>query len=412
VTRPVVLTVSELTRRIRHRLEGDPALAMVWVRGELSNCRLHTSGHLYFTLKDAQSSLRCVMFRSQASELGFLPENGLAAVVRGRIGLYERDGTYQLYVEEMTPEGVGSLFLAIEQLKRRLEAEGLFDRARKRKLPLLPRAVGVVTSPTGAVLRDIITVGRRRFPGIRLVLAPVPVQGETAPPAIARGIRLLGRLPEVDVIVLARGGGSFEELAAFNSETVARAVHACPVPVVSAVGHETDFTIADLVADVRAPTPSAAAEMVVPARSEAVRHLSSLLGRARAAAVAGTERRRRRLGLTAGATVLVRAPDRLARLRQQLDDLGRMREVALARHLEQSRAALAALGGRLDGLSPLATLKRGYSLCRRLPSGELVRSVAGLAPGDELEVLVADGEADCIVRAVRERDVGRGGRTW
>ncbi|MDQ7792985.1 MAG: exodeoxyribonuclease VII large subunit [bacterium] len=401
--RATVLSVGELTRRIRQRLESDPFLAQVWVRGEVSNCRLHSSGHLYLTLKDAEASLRCVMFRSRAAVLAFRPGDGLAVIARGRVGVYDRDGSYQLYVEEMVPEGVGSLFLAFEQLKTRLEAEGLFDPSRKRPLPLLPRAVGVVTSPTGAAIRDIITVSKRRYPGVRLVVAPVLVQGDAAPGDIARGIGLLGRLPEIDVIIVGRGGGSFEELAPFSSETVARAIHASRVPVVSAVGHETDFTIADLVADIRAATPSAGAELAVPSRIELRARVASLAGRIAAALVAGQARRRQAWGRTAGAAALARAPDRVDRWRQRLDDLGRSQGRSVARALEQSASRLRVLTGRLDGLSPLATLGRGYSLCRKLPGGELVRSVAVLGPGDRVRVMVADGEADCRVDEVRSR---------
>ncbi len=401
-----VLSVGEITRRIRLRLEGDPFLAQVWVRGEISNYRPHASGHAYFTLKDSQASLRCVMFRSRATELAFKLANGLAAIAQGRIGVYDRDGSYQLYVEQVMPEGVGSAFLALEQLKARLDGEGLFAAGRKRRLARFPRAVGVVTSPSGAVLRDILKVSRRRYPGVRLILAPAAVQGEGAPAEVARGIELLARVAEVDVIIVARGGGSLEELSAFNSELVARAIHASPVPVVSAVGHETDFTIADLVADVRAPTPSAGAEMAVVSRGELQQHLASLTSRALGALADTMAAGRERLHRAMASVGFVRAPDRLSGMRQRVDELARQLGSAATRNRERAGDRLQSLLWRLEGLSPLATLARGYVICRELLSGRLVRSAGAVAEGDRVGLEFVDGTAECRVDRVRTREGG------
>ncbi|HSW10597.1 MAG TPA: exodeoxyribonuclease VII large subunit [Bacillota bacterium] len=401
-----VLSVAEVTRRIRLRLEGDPSLAQVWIRGEISNYRPHVSGHAYFTLKDSQASLRCVMFRGRAVELPFQLANGLAAIVQGRIGVYDRDGAYQLYVEQVMPDGVGSAFLAFEQLKARLDKEGLFAAGRKRRLPRFPRAVGVVTSPSGAALRDILTVSRRRYPGVRLILAPAAVQGESAAAEVARGIALVSQVAEVDVVIVARGGGSLEELSAFNSELVARAIHASPIPVVSAVGHETDFTIADLVADVRAPTPSAGAEISVPSRGELKQHLSSLTRRGLAALAETVAAQRERLRRAMGSVGLVRAPDRLSGMRQRIDQLSRQLASTATHRRERAGDRVQSLIGRMHGLSPLATLARGYAICRDLPSGKLIRSARVLTGGDRIALEFVDGAAECLVDRVRAREGG------
>src|SRR3990170_5310628 len=261
-----VLTVSQLTSEIRAVLEST--LGEIWVEGEISNCRLWNTGHLYFTMKDGGSQIRAVMFRSAVRSLKFKPEDGLHVVARGRVSVYEPKGEYQLVCDQMEPRGLGALQLAFEQLKKRLQAEGLFDAARKRPLPALPRKIGVVTSLDGAAIRDIINVLRRRYANAHLVIRPTRVQGEGAALEIARALKAIGRVPGVDVVIVGRGGGSIEDLWAFNEEVVARAIALMPVPVISAVGHETDVTIADFVADLRAPTPSAAAEIVVKAKEE------------------------------------------------------------------------------------------------------------------------------------------------
>jgi exodeoxyribonuclease VII large subunit len=391
-----VLTVRALTLYIRQLLERDDVLGAVWVRGEISNFKHHTSGHLYFTLKDEQSQIRCVMFRSRAQLLRFRPENGQTVVVGGAVTVYERDGNYQLYVEEMEPAGIGALHLAFAQLKAKLEAEGLFDQERKRQLPLLPRRVGVVTSLTGAAIRDIITVARRRFPNVNLVIAPALVQGEEAPASLIAALQGLARVPGIDVIIIGRGGGSLEELWAFNDEMVARAVAACPVPVVSAVGHETDVTICDFVADLRAATPSAAAELAVPSRAELKGVADGFRLRMLSAVRRLLERKRSRVKALATRPVLLRPQGRLMQDRQRIDQLARRVAVFAGRLVSDRRGRLRALAGRLDALSPLAVLSRGYSITLG-PGGQAVRSAAEVAEGDPVQVLLHLGRLFCRV---------------
>lgn len=390
-----VVTVLEVTRRIKGNLEGDPGLRGVRVRGELSNFKIHTSGHAYFTLKDRHSALRCVMFRSRRAYLSLLCRDGDAVIATGSLGVYERDGLYQLYVESLVRDGTGDLREEFERLKARLEAEGLFDPSRKRRIPRLSRRVGVVTSPTGAALRDVVSVGRRRFPKCRLVIAPVLVQGEAAPASIASAILTLNQIDDIDVIIVGRGGGSQEELAAFNTEEVARAVFSSTVPVISAVGHETDFTIADLVADARAPTPSAAAEMAFPDRFEIERHLGALSERMGVALTRRHAEAARHLASLAGRPVLSRPLEALNQVKQEVDELSSRLQRAFSRIVEKKTAEARELYSRLDALSPLAVLSRGYSVCLILPGREVLRSVREVKGGDRLSVVLKDGEVHC-----------------
>ncbi len=390
-------SVGELTAYLRGLLESDALLSEVWVEGEISNLRTPSSGHVYFTLKDARAALRCVLFRSRKEALRFAPEEGLAVVVRGAVGIYEAMGQYQLYVEELVPVGQGALFLAFQQMKERLEREGLFDPAVKRPLPAFPRRIGLVTSRTGAVLRDILTVGRRRFPGMNFLLIPVPVQGEQAPAAIRQALERAGR-EELDLVILARGGGSLEELWAFNDEGVARAIRACPVPVVSAVGHETDFTIADFAADRRAPTPSAAAEICVPDRRELERRIGQARGRLAAALRRAADRGRLRWMRQTEA--LRRFPRRLEERSHALDALELRLRAAGGAAAHRGRSRVEALAGRLAALSPLGVLSRGYAVCRVWPEGPVVSSVEQTAPGERLAVRLKDGRLCCAVEEV------------
>ena len=395
-----LLTVRELTRYVKGLLDEDPFLQSVWVQGEISNFKWHHSGHVYFTLKDDAAQIKVVMFRSHASRLRFRPENGMQVIVQGNVTVFERDGVYQLYAAAMEPYGLGALHLEFEQLKRRLAAEGLFDEALKRPLPRLPRAVGLVTAPTGAAIRDMITVSCRRFPGMRLVLAPALVQGPEAPESLIRALTLVARVPEVDVIIIGRGGGSLEDLWAFNDERLARAIRACPVPVVSAVGHETDYTIADFAADLRAPTPSAAAEIVVPSRSELQGVVDGLKIRLAAAARRAVERRRIRLKALAERPVLQRPEGRLQQDRQRLDDLARRLEYLGGSLLAARRRELGGLAGRLEALSPLAVLSRGYAIART-EDGHVVKDAARLHVGDRLDVLLHKGSVRCQVEEIK-----------
>ena len=386
------LSVSDVTARIKALLEEDDELADVRVAGEISNLSRPASGHLYFTLKDEGAQIRCVMWRSAAVRLRRLPANGDAVVARGRISVYERDGQYQLYADSLVASGVGDLYQEFERLKAKLDAEGLFDAARKRALPAFPRVLGVVTSPTGAAFQDILNVLRRRWPLIEVALAPTLVQGEEAPPQIVRAIRALNDPAQgCDVILVARGGGSLEELWAFNDEQVARAIAGSRAPVVTGIGHEVDFTLADFAADVRAPTPSAAAEIITPDIVElrqSVDALSAMLDEAMQARIdaarADLETLRRALRMLSPLGQLTRSRERVAELRLRCD-------AALAGRLVLWRAQLDGLRGRLESVSPTATLARGYAIVQRDRDGAVVRSVGDVAAGDALTVRVADG---------------------
>lgn len=435
-----VVSVSELTASLREILETT--FHDVWVEGELSNAKIWTTGHLYFTLKDGGAQIKGVMFRSALRYLKFKPEDGLHVVVRGRVSVYDPKGEYQLVGEHMEPHGFGSLQLAFEQRKKQLAAEGLFDQKRKRPLPALPRRIGIVTSIDGAALRDIIRVLRRRYPNANLVVAPSRVQGDDAAGEIVRALRLVGRIPGVDVVILGRGGGSLEDLWAFNEDQVARAIAACPVPVISAVGHETDFTIADFVADLRAPTPSAAAELVVRRKDDFCAHIDRLGDRLEGAIRNRVDRLRSRLsaviarpGLAGQRARLAmrgrhaaelssavrhaltdsmarrwrrhdqlrRALDqfdprhRLARVRAQLVAREGQLEMTLTRRLHLADSRFKSLAARLAGLSPLAVLARGYAVCWDDQRSHIIRHADSITPGDRVRVTLERGELRCAV---------------
>ena len=386
-----VWSVADLNRYLRQLLESDYRLQDLWVSGEISNLSRPASGHIYFTLKDAQATLRCVMWRSEVIRRSFLPRDGQAVEVHGQISIYEAGGQYQLYADTIRPAGEGALYQEFLRLKARLEAEGLFDPQRKHPLPAWPGRIGVVTSPTGAALRDVVNVLRRRFPLAVLILAPTPVQGAGAPASIVAALEAVNRHARPDVILLVRGGGSLEDLQAFNDEGVARAVAASQAPIVVGVGHETDFTIADFVADRRAPTPSAAAEIATPDRAD----LSAALQGARLALAASLgarlERLRWSLADQRSALRFASPGARVANGRQRVDELTR-RAVELLRHgLALRRANAAGLAQALRAVDPLAVLARGYALVLREDDLSLVRSVQQVAAGDRLRVRVSDG---------------------
>ncbi len=409
-----VYSVSDVNRYIKHVIEGDEALSGLWVRGEISNFTRHSSGHMYFSLKDAQARLKCVMFRGNNLRLRFVPADGMLVFVYGSVGMYEKGGDVQLYAEDMMPAGAGSLYLAFLQLREKLAAEGLFDAARKRALPGFPSVVAVVTSPTGAAVRDIINVISRRSPGTTILVVPAQVQGDEAPESIVRALGLVNRAGAlVDVVIVGRGGGSIEDLWAFNDERVARAIAACKVPVISAVGHETDFTIADFVADRRAPTPSAAAELAVPDMAETRRAILQLSLRLESAARAEVRRHGEQLERVARSHVF-RFPQEITREhRQRLADAYQRMSTVMTDRLSEKREAFGALAARLDVLSPLGTLARGYGIVRTLPGRRIVRSVRMVAPGDNIEVVLPDGGCECVVTTVEEGslDAGRGDET-
>ena len=440
-----VFTVTELTVRVRDLLEEQ--FFEIWVEGELSNCKIWNTGHLYFSLKDSSSQLRGFMFRSSLRYLKFKPGDGLRVIARGKLSVYEPKGEYQFVCEHLEPHGFGARQLAFDQLKKRLQEEGLFDAARKRPLPALPRKIGIVTSLDGAAIRDIIKVLRRRYANAHLVICPARVQGEDAAPEIARGLRQIARVPGVDVVILGRGGGSLEDLWAFNVESVARAIARVPVPVISAVGHETDVTIADFVADVRAPTPSAAAELVVAAKNDFCDRIDRLSDRLRAAARGRVQRLSRRIHVATSRPVFAGFPARVAMRGRQTAELShalarvirtglaardRRRQV-LERQLGSfdvgkrlggirtrlvgvdGRLAVAARGcqhravsqfgkiaGRLDTLSPLAVLGRGYAMAWNADRTRVLREASTVNPGDTVKVTLFSGELDCEVRSTAE----------
>lgn len=401
-----VYSVSELNKYIKGLLESDDFLAGVWIRGEISNFTLHSSGHMYFSLKDESGRLRCVMFRFQNSRLKFMPSEGMSVFAYGAIGMYERSGDVQLYVEEMIPSGTGSLYLAFLKLKEKLDKEGLFSPTRKRELPRFPHVVAVVTSPTGAAVRDVITVVSRRAPGVTVLVVPALVQGDGAPESIVRALELVNRAGFVDVAIVGRGGGSIEELMAFNDERVARAIAACTVPVISAVGHETDFTIADFVADRRAATPSAAAEMAVPDMDELGRTLFQLSLRLKSSIRTVISDKNGKLRSLERSHVF-RFPQELTRdCRQRLSMESDRLYAFTTGVLSAKREDFRALAGRLDGLSPLRTLARGYGFVRKLPAMGVVRSVRQVTPLEDLEIVLQDGSIAATVKSVKEESTG------
>jgi exodeoxyribonuclease VII large subunit len=392
-----IYRVSQITAYIKELFDSDYALQDLWLEGEVSNYSRAASGHVYFTLKDEEAQIRCVMWRSQVERQAYLPQDGEAILTHGRISVYEAGGRYQLYVDDIQPAGVGLLYLQFEALKERLAAEGLFDAERKRLLPPFPRRLGVVTSPAAAALRDIVNVLRRRYPLVEVVLSPTLVQGDEAPSQIVAAIEALNEHTDVDAIVVARGGGSLEELWAFNDERVARAIYASQAPVVTGVGHETDFTIADFVADVRAPTPSAAAEMAVPDRQELRGAVESWGGRVAQLMRGQIEEERRALQYREQILRRFSPQAQIDSYRQRIDDLMHSALAGLKHRLALAGERLRTLDSQLQTLSPLATLERGYAIARHLGTGKVVRSVAQVVAGDRLEVRVSDGQFESTV---------------
>ncbi|WP_018755134.1 exodeoxyribonuclease VII large subunit [Paenibacillus terrigena] len=445
-----ILSIKDLNRYIRMKLESDDLMQDVWIRGEISNFTHHSSGHMYFTLKDADSRIKSIMFASHNQRLAFRPKEGTKVIARGNVSVYERDGQYQFYATHMQPDGIGSLYLAYEQLKKKLDEEGLFAAHRKRPLPKFPRAIGVITSPTGAAVRDIIITLQRRYPTVPILLYPVLVQGTQAAPSIVKAIEGMNRHQEADVLIVGRGGGSLEELWAFNEEIVARAIYASGIPVISAVGHETDFTIADFVADLRAATPTAAAELAVPHHLELKQHFRRLEQRMAHALAMRMQQERDRLERLRRSPYfvhprkyLLQHAERLDRLTEQLHyrTQGLMRksderwsklqhrlvrrnpqeQVIFARKRVQSEThqllqsmqamlkeqKLKLMTGmkQLDALSPLKVMQRGYSLVYDEQEKRLIKSLADVQPGDMVHVKVNDGQLECQVWSMKGEDM-------
>jgi exodeoxyribonuclease VII large subunit len=388
------LTVSEVTRIIREALESLPPL---WVEGEVSNLTYHASGHIYFTLKDKNSELRAVMWRSNAAKLRFRLEEGTLIVVFGSIRIYEARGYYQISVEHIEPKGVGALAIAFEQLKKRLASEGLFDPSRKKPIPFLPRAIGIVTSPTGAALRDMLKIILTRFPA-HIIIYPARVQGEGAAQEISAGIAYFNKTLDVDVIIAGRGGGSLEDLWAFNEELVARAIFASQIPVISAVGHEIDITISDLVADVRAATPSHAAKFVVPDLEELHETLKNCSSRL-ILALANEEKSLRRELRSVGRSYIFRSPlEPIHEKLQRLDELYKLARANVTNSFSLRREKLASVATNLDSLSPLRTLSRGYSITTLAGSDSPLKSVQGIDVGAALETILSDGKLRSVIQ--------------
>ena len=385
-----ILSVSQLNEYLRMMMDGDRVLSSIFIRGEISNYKLYSSGHAYFTLKDEEGQLRAVMFRSYASRLLFAPADGMRVIVHGRVSVYGAGGQYQLYADEMQPDGAGSLALRYEQLKRKLEAEGLFDLSHKKPLPTFPRRIGVITSPTGAAIHDMINVLGRRFPLAEMILYPSMVQGAEAPLQLISGIEFFGATGMVDVIIIGRGGGSAEDLWAFNDETLARSVFACPVPVISAVGHESDFTICDFVADQRAPTPSAAAELAVPDSREWMGHFRAMEERIRALTEASISQNKRYLQQLTASRVMRHPEQILAPFYLRLSSLEQGIEQAEKRILWEKQQQLARIGAKMEALNPLSVLSRGYAAVS-LENGEAVTKASLIGEGDLLSIRFADG---------------------
>lgn len=396
-----ILSVSEINEYIKGLLDGDKLLTRVYIRGELSNYKMYPSGHHYFTMKDEGGAIKCVMFKSSSGKLKFRPENGMKVIAFGRVTVYPRDGAYQLYCTELTPDGLGDLHLAFEQLKEKLHKEGLFDPAHKKPLPKYPQTIAIITSSAGAAVRDMLRILGKRYPLTKAVILPVRVQGTEAPAEIVGAIRYCNRHNIGDLIITGRGGGSIEDLWAFNDERVARAIYDSRIPVISAVGHEPDVTISDYVADLRAATPSNAAELAVPDMADLKIRLSEAQNSMERALRKKTQLYRKSLEALSGSRVLQDPTNYLADRQMQLDYLQTRLAAAMDKRLNDKKRDYVRLTATLDALSPLKVLGRGYSVTRTGGS-KIVKSVRDVAPGQMLEIDLTDGKLDCRVENVIE----------
>ncbi len=395
-----IATVSQINNYIKAVLDKVPVLQNIWIKGEISNLKIHSSGHIYLTLKDEGSVLKAVMFRNAATHLRFKPADGTKVLARGKIGVYESGGQYQMYIEEMEAEGMGDLYARFEALKRMLYEEGLFDESRKKAIPKFPETIGIVTSPTGAAIRDMINVLRRRCPMVKVIIFPCLVQGTDAAKSICEGIEYFNTKKKVDVIITGRGGGSIEDLWAFNEEITARAVASSEIPVISAVGHEVDFTICDFVSDLRAPTPSAAAELAVPDVTELRRTIDSLKSAMSALLKNRVETQARQLELLTKRRSLTQFGKFLLDKQQDADLLLDRCVMAFKNKKQVSEKLFGALCGKLSALSPLAVFERGYTSTTK--NGKTVKNISQLSEGDNIVLRLTDGEADCLVTGRRE----------
>lgn len=399
-----ILTVTQLNEYVKMILDRDPMLVSVYIKGEISNFVNHRTGHFYFTLKDEGGAIKAVMFKSSNAKLKFLPENGMKVIVHGRVSGFVRGGDYQLYADDMEPDGVGSLYIRYEQLKKKLEAEGLFDRARKRPLPKIPSRVGIITSPTGAAVRDMINVTGRRFPFAKIVLYPSLVQGDGAPEQLIRALKYFNDTQSADVIIIGRGGGSIEDLWAFNDEALARAVASSKIPVISAVGHETDFTICDFAADMRAPTPSAAAELAVPDTTELKRKFTNVISRMELSLTKKLEASKRRLDAASKSRALSSPKYMIEDKRMLLLNASERMDSAFCMLFEKKKQQFALKTARLEALNPMSVISRGYSAVF-LGDGTLVKSVGQVKEGDAFAFRTGDGEVGGVVTSVKPKNV-------
>jgi len=393
-----IATVSQINAYIKMYLDRDALLQNIWIRGEISNFKLHYSGHMYLSLKDDTSVLRSVMFRGDNSRLGFVPADGMKVLARGRISAYERDGQYQLYISEMIPDGMGELYLAFEQLKAKLSAEGLFDEARKKPIPRFPGTIGVITGDKSAALHDILNILGRRYPVGKIVIYPVLVQGEAAAGQLTCAVSYFNKQNAADVIIIGRGGGSFEDLAAFNDEALAREIAASHIPVISAVGHETDFTICDFVSDLRAPTPSAAAELAAVSTEEISAWLTGAEDRLRKNLADKLTRRKDKLERLCTSSAMVNFGRRIEDEAYRIDQLQNGLCTALDKISTAKKEKISVLAATLDAMSPLKVLSRGYAVVKK--DDKAVKSIQTLAEGDDISLTLSDGNAECVVRRI------------
>ncbi len=391
----LAVTVSDLNRYIKDKIADDENLNQILVKGEISNFKNHYTGHMYFTLKDENSLIKCVCFKTYASKLTFMPKDGMKVIVLGSVSVFERDGIYQIYVKMMEEDGEGDLYTKYKELKERLEKEGLFDDSHKQKIPLMPKVIGVLTSQTGSVIRDIINVSTRRNPNVYIRLLPVPVQGEGAAEKIASGIKFMNENNLADVLILARGGGSLEDLWPFNEEIVARAIYDSKIPIISAVGHETDFSISDFVADLRAPTPSAAAELAVPDVYEVKKKIESLQDRLRMALIKKVEVMKLRYDKCMASSVFKEPLRKVNDNYLIIDNLIKRLDSSIKIKEEKEKNRYIELVSKLDALSPLKTLSRGYTLTEK--DGKIVKTKSELSSGDKVSLRFTDGEKQAVI---------------
>jgi len=392
-TESKIYTVSKINKYIKKIFENDFNLQDIWILGEISNFKLHSSGHMYFVLKDKESQIRCVMFRGNNSNLRFMPGDGMKVKIRGDVSVYEKRGEYQLYVKEIIEAGKGELYLAFERLKEKLKDEGLFSVEIKKKLPLIPQNIAIITSSTGAAIRDIITISLRRFPNLSILVVPSLVQGTMAAKEIAKKIDFLNKyFKHLDFIIIGRGGGSLEELWAFNEEILARSIYNSVIPIVSAVGHETDFTISDFVADLRSPTPSAAAEMTIPDKNNLINNINVLKSKISRAIQRSIELKTENLSSISSSLKYQGPENKINQYYQYIDEFSNRLNSRIKHQVELYEERIKKDSQRLDSLSPWAVVERGYSICRKMSGKEIIKRLEQIEVGTKIEVIISDGK--------------------